>query len=68
MVYLEGTDKRREPTSRVMNPFRLDARLSIGMPNLYAYLQLPTVPMNMGMDKDVYPIKLGIAISLGDDD
>ena len=51
-----------------MNPFRLDARLSIGMPNLYAYLQLPTVPMNMGMDRDVYPIKLGIAISLGDDD
>ena len=68
VVYLEGTDKRREPTSRVMNPFRLDARLSIGMPNLYAYLQLPTVPMNMGMDRDVYPIKLGIAISLGDDD
>lgn len=68
VVYLEGTDKRREPASRVMNPFRLDARLSIGMPNLYAYLQLPTVPMNMGMDRDVYPIKLGIAISLGDDD
>lgn len=68
VVYLEGTDKRREPTSRVMNPFRLDARLSIGMPNLYAYLQLPTIPMNVGMDKDVYPIKLGIAISLGDDD
>ena len=68
VVYLEGTDKRREPASRVMNPFRLDARLSIGKPNLYAYLQLPTVPMNMGMDKDVYPIKLGIAISLGDDD
>ena len=68
VVYLEGTDKRREPASRVMNPFRLDARLSIGKPNLYAYLQLPTVPMNMGMDRDVYPIKLGIAISLGDDD
>lgn len=68
VVYLEGTDKRREDASRVMNPFRLDARLSIGMPNLYAYLQLPTVPMNMGMDRDVYPIKLGIAISLGDDD
>lgn len=68
VVYLEGTDRRREPTSRVMNPFRLDARLSIGMPNIYAYLQLPTVPMNIDMDKDVYPIKLGIAISLGDDD
>lgn len=68
VVYLDGTEKRREATSRVMNPFRLDARLSIGMPNLYAYLQLPTVPMNVDMDKDIYPIKLGIAISLGDDD
>ena len=68
VVYLEGTDNRREPTSGMMNPFRLDARLSIGMPNIYAYLQLPTVPLNMGMDRDVYPIKLGIAISLGSDD
>ncbi|MBO4599165.1 MAG: hypothetical protein J5641_00340 [Bacteroidales bacterium] len=68
VVYPEGTDKRRENASRVMNPFCLDARLSMGMPNLYAYLQLPTIPMNVGMDKDVYPIKLGIAISLGDDD
>ena len=68
IAYPEGTDKRREDASRVLNPFRLDARLSMGMPNLYAYLQLPTIPVNVGMDKDVYPIKLGIAISLGDDD
>ena len=68
VVYPEGTDKRREDASRVMNPFRLDARLSMGMPNLYAYLQMSTIPMNVGMDKDVYPIKLGVAISIGDDD
>ena len=65
-----GDDVRtwRDNTTNVMNPFRLDARLSIGLPNIYAYLQMATVPLNTGMDKDVYPIKLGIAISLGDDD
>ena len=58
----------RDNTTNVMNPFRLDARLSIGLPNIYAYLQMATVPLNTGMDKEVYPIKLGIAISLGEDD
>ncbi len=63
-----ATFKDRDNATNVMNPFRLDARLSIGMPNIYAYLQVATIPINTGMDKDVYPIKLGIAISLGDDD
>ena len=67
-VYNDGNSTRHADAARVMNPFRLDARLSIGVPNFYAYLQMPTIPMNTGMDKDVYPIKLGIAISLGDDD
>ena len=67
-VYNDGNSTRHSDAARVMSPFRLDARLSIGVPNFYAYLQMPTIPMNTGMDKDVYPIKLGIAISLGDDD
>ena len=69
MVYANGASyKDRDNATNVMNPFHLDARLSIGMPNIYAYLQMATIPINTGMDKDVYPIKLGIAISLGDDD
>jgi hypothetical protein len=50
-----------------MNPFRMDARLSIGWQNLYAFLQVAMLPVNTGMDKEVYPIKLGVALSLGDD-
>ena len=45
----------------------MDARLSIGWQHLYAFLQVAMLPVNTGMDKEVYPIKLGVALSLGDD-
>lgn len=65
--YPRGNFNDRDNVSKVMNPFRMDARLSIGWQNLYAFLQVAMLPVNTGMDKEVYPIKLGVALSLGDD-
>lgn len=65
--YANGSFDDKDNVSKVMNPFRMDVRLSMGWENLYAFLQVATLPVNTGMDKEVYPIKLGLALSLGDD-
>ncbi len=65
--YPNGTYNDKDNLSKMLNPFRLDARLSIGWENIYAFLQVATLPVNTGMDQAVYPIKLGLALSLGDD-
>lgn len=65
--YANGSYSSKDDVSKVMNSFRLDARLSIGWEHFYAFLQVATLPLNTDMDKDIYPIKLGLALSLGDD-
>ncbi|MBO4599628.1 MAG: hypothetical protein J5641_02700 [Bacteroidales bacterium] len=65
--YVNGSFRNREDVSQVMNPFRLDVRLRAGWERIYFFFQVPTISMTMGMDKDVYPIKLGLALSLGED-
>lgn len=49
--------------SNILNPIRMDARLSIGWQHIYGFVQVATIPVNTDMDKNVYPFKVGIAIS-----
>lgn len=65
--YANGSYSAKDDVSKVMNPFRLDARLSIGWEDFYAFMQVATLPVNTGMDKAAYPIKFGLALSLGDE-
>lgn len=65
--YITGEYNNKTSAAEILNPFRLDARLSIGWQRFYAFAQVATMPVNTGMDKEVYPIKVGLAISLGDE-
>ena len=49
-----------------MQSFKFDVRLSLAWTRyLYGFVQLPTMPLFDGMDKKIYPVKLGFVISLG---
>lgn len=65
--YPSGNYNDKTSAAEILNPFRLDARLSIGWQRFYAFAQMATMPVNTGMNKAVYPIKVGLAISLGDE-
>ena len=56
-----------ENMSTVMNPLQLDARLSLNFSMLSVFIQMATQPVMLNMGTDVYPIKLGFILNLGDD-
>ena len=56
--------KDRVSTSGVMNPYKLDARLTLGCNGLQIFLQTATLPVFVNLDKKVYPIKLGFILEL----
>ena len=53
-----------EDVSRVMNPYKLDARLTLVFSNIGVFVQMPTMPVFKNMDRDVYPIKFGFILGL----
>ena len=53
-----------EDISRVMNPYKLDARLTLVFANIGVFLQVPTMPVLKNMDQDVYPIKFGFILGM----
>lgn len=53
-----------EDVSRVMNPYKLDARLTLVFANIGVFLQVPTMPVLKNMDQDVYPIKFGFILGM----
>lgn len=66
VTYGKGSSKDINERSNLLNPYKFDARFTIGWQNLYAFLQIPVLPVNEGMASDLYPVKLGFAINLGD--
>lgn len=53
-----------EDVSRVMNPYKLDARLTLVFRNIGVFMQVPTMPVLKNMDREVYPIKFGFILGL----
>jgi hypothetical protein len=53
-----------EDVSHVMNPYKLDARLTLVFSNIGVFVQMPTMPVFKNMDRDVYPIKFGFILGL----
>ena len=53
-----------EDVSRVMNPYKLDARLTLVFRNIGVFVQVPTMPVLKNMDREVYPIKFGFILGL----
>lgn len=53
-----------EDASRIMNPYKLDARLTLVFTNIGVFLQAPTMPVFKNMDRDVYPIKFGFILGM----
>lgn len=53
-----------ENVSRVMNPYKLDARLTLAFGNIGVFVQVPTMPVLKNMDREVYPIKFGFILGL----
>lgn len=53
-----------EDVSRVMNPYKLDARLTLAFGNIGVFVQVPTMPVLKNMDREVYPIKFGFILGL----
>ena len=53
-----------EDVSRVMNPYKVDARLTLVFTNIGVFLQAPTMPVFKNMDRDVYPIKFGFILGM----
>ncbi len=56
--------KNRFSTSGVMNPYKLDARLTVGWSGFQIFLQTATIPVFVNLDQKIYPIKLGFIIEL----
>lgn len=63
----DGKTTNREDLSSVMNPFKLDGRLSLSYNHISVFVQMAALPLNLNMDKKVYPIKLGFILNLFDD-
>ena len=53
-----------EDASRIMNPYKLDARLTLVFRNIGVFMQVPTMPVLKNMDREVYPIKFGFILGL----
>ena len=53
-----------EDASRIMNPYKLDARLTLVFANIGVFMQVPTMPVLKNMDREVYPIKFGFILGL----
>ena len=53
-----------EDASRIMNPYKLDARLTLVFTNIGVFMQVPTMPVLKNMDREVYPIKFGFILGL----
>jgi len=53
-----------EDVSRVMNPYKVDARLTLVFTNIGVFLQAPTMLVFKNMDRDVYPIKFGFILGM----
>lgn len=63
----DGKTTNREEVSTYMNPFKLDGRLTFTYSHISIFLQMASLPVNLNMDKKVYPIKLGFIFNLYDD-
>ena len=66
VIYGKGSANDISSKSNLLNPYKFDARFTIGWQNLYAFLQVPVLTLNKDMVMDLYPIKFGFAINLGD--
>lgn len=53
-----------EDAFRIMNPYKLDARLTLVFANIGVFMQVPTMPVLKNMDREVYPIKFGFILGL----
>ena len=64
-TYVDNTKiTDREDVSRVMNPYKLDARLTLVFTNIGVFLQVPTMPVLKDMDRYVYPLKFGLILGM----
>ena len=51
-----------ENMSAVMNPLKLDARLTLNYSHISVFVQMSTLPIMQHMKEEVYPIKLGLIL------
>lgn len=65
-IYGKGSANDIVQKSNLLNPYKCDVRFYIGWRALYAFLQVPLLPVNQDMMQDLYPMKFGFAINLGD--
>ena len=56
-----------ENMSAVMNPLKLDARLTLNYSHISVFVQMSTQSIMQNMKETVYPIKLGFILRLFDD-
>ncbi len=62
-----GQIRDRQPVSNVMNPFKVDARLTLTYSHFSVFAQIAALPVFNEMDRKVYPIKVGFMINISDD-
>ncbi len=62
--YDDGTieyEERVDVTNNI-HPFKCDVRAMVKWHGIGIFVQVPTMPINYGMDAELYPIKFGIVI------